>query len=165
MCALLGCTARSQKGGQEMIETQWGVATEDLAISISVSQADFRPCDTVEMHLILKNVGDGKVPIVQRSPWIDYAVTVRRGDASEVPKTPYALQMIDAAAYGRRATGELAPGETLAEPLELSKAFDLSAPGVYTVVAKREVYKKGRLDQYATVTSNELTMRVTDTKE
>lgn len=83
----------------------------------------------------------------------------------QVLQTPFARQQIEAAAYGRRATLEMVPEQTLVESVELSKGYDLSAPDVYKVVARRKTYRKGKLDEYATVTSNELAIRVVEPPE
>jgi hypothetical protein len=68
--------------------------------------------------------------------------------------------MIKAAAVGRRATRELMAGEVVTESLELNKAYDMTRPGTYVVIVTRETYQKGKLDHFATVTSNELTIKI-----
>ena len=164
-CALMlvfniRCFTPSTERMNNMNEIQWGRSTEDLAISISVPEPVCRSGDAIVLSISLKNIGRTPVPIVVRSTWIDYATTVRYEDGTEVPKTEYALQMMEAAQEGRRLTRELMPEEVTTENLELSKAFEMTQPGNYAVVATRATYKRGKLDEYATVTSNELTFKV-----
>jgi hypothetical protein len=142
-----------------MNNPQWGKATEDLAISIQAARPRYKVGEPVTLDVRLKNVGKTPTRIVVRPDWGDYTLEVRRG-STVVPKTPFAEQMIEAAALGPRANAELGPGEVRTTRFELDKGFDLSAPGSYKVIVTRGTYKKGTLDQFATVTSNDLTLQI-----
>ena len=143
-----------------MDEPKWGPTTEGLAILLSVTKPEFKPDEPIILSVALKNKSDAPVPIVVRMPWVVYSLTVRFEGRSEVPKTPYALHLIEVGGLGARATSQLPPGEVTTANVELSAGFDMKRPGSYTVVATRETYKTGKLDEYATVTSNTLTIRV-----
>jgi len=158
----LNCAPPDTSWRKNMADNQWGTPTEGLAISISVPKPVYSPGAPIAMGIALRNVSTTPVPIVVRSVWYDYSLSVRDKDRAELTPTPYATQRIEAAAEGRRATRDLGPGQVLVEECELSKAFDMTRPGSYTVVATRETYKLGTLDQYATVTSNELTVTVSE---
>ena len=156
----LNCAPPDTSWRKSMTGNQWGTPTEGLAISLSVPEPVYRLGEPVVIDITLKNVATTPVPVVIRSVWYDYSLSVRDEDRAELAPTPYATQRIEAAAEGRRATRDLGPGDMLADDCELSKAFDMTRPGSYTIVATRETYKLGTLDQYATVTSNELTVTV-----
>lgn len=158
--ASLSYALPNTKGRKQMNKVEWGKVTEDLAISLSAAEPRYGPRDTITLNIALKNFGNTPVPIVMRSPWIDYTLSVRYDETTDIPKTAYAQQMIESAAEGRRANYQLKPGEVLTESIELSKAYDVKAHGLYKVVATRETYEKGKLDRYATVTSNELTIEI-----
>ena len=143
-----------------MAEIQWGMTTEDLAISIYVAKLQYKVCESIVLNLALKNAGDTPTPIVVRSAWSDYTLKVYREGFAEIPKTPYAVRKIEAASAGSRATTELMPGEVQTTSLDLDKGFDMSVPGLYKMIATRETYKKGKLDEYATVRSNELIIEI-----
>lgn len=143
-----------------MDDIQWGKRTEDIAISISVTEPIYIPDQAIVLNIIMKNVGKTPVPIVVRSPWVDYSTRVWFEGRTEIPKTSYALRMIKAATVGRRATRELMAGEVITESLELNKAYGMTRPGTYVVIVTRETYQKGTLDHFATVTSNELTIKI-----
>jgi len=152
----------------KMEEIQWGETTEGLAISISVAKPSYKKGEAISLNIVMKNFDEDPVPIVIRSTWIvirstwiDYSIRVLFENTTEISKSPHALQKMEAAAEGRRATSELKPGEILNESLELTKAYDLTQPGTYTVIVTRATYQKGKLDQYAVVASNELTIQVT----
>lgn len=148
-----------------MTEIQWGKPTEDLAISLSVAQRVYRMGEPITLNIALRNVGREPVPIVVRLVWYDYSLSVRHEGRTEIAKTTYATEMIEGAAEGRRATRQLAPGEVLSESLELTEGYRMREPGRYHVVATRETYKRGKLDEYATVTSNELVVEVRESRE
>jgi len=148
-----------------MSDIQWGKPTEDLAISLSVAQRVYRAGEPIALNIALRNVGREPVPIVLRLVWYDYSLSVRYEGRAEIAKTPYALEMIEGAAEGRRATRQLMPGEMRSESLELTEGYRMREPGRYHVVATRETYKRGKLDEYATVTSNELVIEVTESRE
>ena len=148
-----------------MRDIQWGKPTEDLAISLSVAQRVYRAGEPITLNIALKNVGREPVPIVVRLVWYDYSLSVRYEGRTELARTPYAVQMIEAAEEGRRVTRQLTPGEVLSETLELAEGYRMTEPGKYHVVATRETYKRGKLDEYATVTSNELVIEVRESRE
>lgn len=157
---LIGCSMSTKEGRNKMDDIQWGKPTEDLAISISVTEPIYGPDQAIVLNIAMKNVGKTPVPIVVRSSWIDYSTRAWFEGRTEIPKTPYALRMIKAAAVGRRATRELMTGEVVTESLELNKAYDMTRPGTYVVIVTRETYQKGKLNHFATVTSNELTIKI-----
>jgi uncharacterized protein YfaS (alpha-2-macroglobulin family) len=143
-----------------MAEHQWGSVTEDLAISLSVDKPVFRAGETIPLHIALRNFGTTPSTIVVWSPWVQYPLSVRDESGRELPETPYVQQMRNKAYQMRRAMHQLEPGELVTETLDLDKAFDLKKPGLYSVSAKHPTFKKGKLDQFAELPSNELAIRI-----
>jgi hypothetical protein len=156
----MACMSSMAEWRNKMEDIQWGEITEGLAISISTIKPGYKKGEAISLNIAMKNFDEDPVPIVVRSIWIDYAIKVLFEHTTEIPKSTYALQKIEAAGEGRRATSELKPGEILHESLELTKAYDMTVPGTYTVIVSRETYQKGKLDRYAVVKSNELTIKV-----
>lgn len=156
----IGCMISNRKGEAQMNDIHWGNKTEDLAIFLSAAKEEYKLNEPIELVISLKNFGTQPIPVVIRSPWIDYALNIRYESGADVRKTAYGFRMIESAVEGRRATRQLMPGETITEGLELSKGYDMKSPSAYKIVARRETYKKGRNDQYATVTSNELVIKI-----
>jgi hypothetical protein len=140
-------------------QIQWGQTVENQAIALSTAKPQFKVGETIVVQVTWKNFGKSPVSTVTRNTWIDYDFTVKR-DGTDIPKSPYALQMIEAGSLGRRATGKLEAGASVTDSIELDKGFDLRMPGQYKVAATRVVYKQGRLDEYATLKSNDLTVVV-----
>jgi len=143
-----------------MAEPQWGSMTEDLAISLSVDSPVFKPGETIQLYITLKNFGTTPSTIVLWSPWVQFPLSVRNEEGKEVPENPYAQEMREMAYQVRRAIHQLMPGEKVTETLDLDKAYDLQTPGLYTVTAKHPTFKKGMLDQFTEVPSNELAIRI-----
>lgn len=143
-----------------MANIEWGSVIEDLAISLSVDQPVFRLGDTIPLHIALRNFGTTPITIVMRSPWIDFSLLVRDENGREIPESDYMRQMRETAAQARRAMHQLMPGDVVTETLDLDKAYELKIPGLYTVSANHTTFKKGMLDQFAEVASNELKIRI-----
>lgn len=144
----------------KMEDLEWGETVEGLGISISVEKPIFKTGEAVFLDMMTKNFDKDPVPVVIRSTWLDYDIKVFSGKGGEIPKSPYAVQMIESAAEGRRALGELEPGAVLNDRLELTRAYDLATPGTYTVIVTRTAFQKQSRDQFAVARSNELTIEI-----
>ena len=138
----------------------WGPTAEGLAISISVAKKEYRAVGPIILNLALKNVSKRPTPIAVRSAWADYAVRVWFEGQGEVLKTEFARTAIETANEGRRMSVELQPAQIQSDSLDISKGFDLSRPGVYSVTATRETFKLGNTSEFAAVTSNILIIRI-----
>lgn len=158
-------TMPGKKGATAVSRTQpdefrWGDKEENLAMSLSVAKEAYRLGELIPLRISLKNFGSAPVPVVIRSPWSDYTLKIQYERRVNIEKTSYGLQMAETAAEGRRATRQLMPEEVITEDLELTQGYDMKLPGSYTIVASRIVYKNGETNQYATITSNELVVKI-----
>jgi hypothetical protein len=145
-----------------MTEFQWGSPTEDLVISITTDRPNYQIGEVITLNIALKNIGDSPLTVAMRSKWIDYAISAWDKSLTELQKSPYAIQMLETAAEGRRATKTIMPSEIIKQKIELTKVFDINQSGSYKIVATRETYKKGKLNEYATVYSNTLIIQILD---
>jgi len=145
-----------------MDDIQWGETTEDLTIAIYVDNPVYKPGETIVLNILLKNVGEMPLPLVIRSPWLDYNLRAWHEDSTEMSKTPYALRVIKVATVGRRAVRQLMPEEVITDTLEIDKVYDMSALGSYKIAATRETFKKQNSDEFATVESNELIIKIAE---
>lgn len=143
-----------------MATTEWGRQTEQMAMSISVDEDQYKVGEEILLHVATKNVGDQPVAIVVRSPWVDFTLLVRDASGKGIPKNSFGQQRTESGMQGRRLTKELAPGATHADDLEFSRGFHVSVPGEYHVVATRPVYRRGRTDEVTKLTSNAVTIRI-----
>jgi hypothetical protein len=144
-----------------MNRTEWGSPKEDVALSLSTDQSVFKLGETVRLTFSLKNIGVVPVTLQVRSPWVDYELIVRTEGGSQLDESLYAQHKREVAEQGRRMYSQLMPGEETTNTLELEKVSDFPSPGLYMVSAKRQVFKKGTLDQLIEVTSNELRLKCT----
>lgn len=153
--------ALSCKNGKiDMEKINWGERVEDLAISVSALRTEYKLREAIAVNLFIKNFGDTPALIAVRSPWIDYSLTVLYEGKAKVLMTPYGNQMTESAALGRRSKRHLIPGEVVSDTFDLDQAYELKSPGLYQVVATRQIFKRGKLDEFATLKSNELDIRI-----
>jgi len=144
-----------------MEDNEWGEITQGLAISISVAKPSYKRGEAISLNIALKNFSEDPVPIVIRSTWIDFSTEVFLDKGNQLPKLPYAVQMMESALEGRRMSSELKPGAMIEETLELTTVYDMTTPGAYSVIVTRTAYHKGKMDQQAVVASKELAIQVT----
>ncbi len=154
-------TDQDSKGLQPMKERQWGEKKEGLAISIVVSEADYKKSDDIVLDILLKNFGANPVPLVVRSQWIDYTYVVSNSLGQHTMKNAFGRQREEAGQEGRKMIVDLRPGESRSDEFELSKAFDLK-PGTYTVFVARTFQNSSHAGQLVTVRSNLITFRVVE---
>lgn len=144
-----------------MMERQWGEKKEGLAISVAVGKDSFKESELVGLNVVLRNFGTAPVPIVVRSPWVDYVYTVRDSRGNELPMNAYGQQRAKASLERRKIIRDLQPGESQEDDFELSKGVDLEHPDTYTVFATRTFPWPGHAGNSFTVQSNAITFQTT----
>lgn len=134
---------------------------QQATFSITISAPDSVAMSSkLKIDIACKNVSDHQIPSSKAGfggPW-DYTVDVRLGVSEPVPLTEYSkiLQGIDTGESKRTLSPEerrrefrrhvtsgstiiqfLAPGETQKDEIPVSKLYDLSKPGRYTIQIQR----------------------------
>ena len=138
---LMAQTAPTQ-GKAEREKEAWGEPVGGLAISISTEKPAYRPGEPIALKVRLKNVGRTDVRAFEDrySFTGPYSVTVSLPDGKKAPQTMYAKRMfeLEAARWeGSGVTKKLRPGEELVSSEGLSRWFDVTLAGKYTVTAGR----------------------------
>jgi len=136
--------------------TAW---SQGVSISISTPNATVHPGDPIPIHFVMTNTTDhaimvGRVPS-DSSAEFHYQLQVSEASGRSVPETDY-HHRIAGGWSGSRLQFDLKPGEKLEEDTEFTKQFDLSAPGTYTIQARRWVEGEVKYSEW----SNKLTIVV-----
>jgi hypothetical protein len=120
-----------------------GDGPQPFTIAIKVTNGALRVGDEVRIHVTLENVSSKQI-MIRRTPSPaqaeeHYAVRVRYADGKDVPRTEYGTAADSRQFAGSKIKVRLMPGETMEEDTVLSKQFNLSSPGEYTVQLSRPV--------------------------
>ncbi len=164
------------------VKKTWGKAVEAQALSIGSLRAAYAPGEPILLKVCFKNVGEKDVKVVYADPLGLYQVSVLLPDGKPAPLTLFGIQResgprvsvlprdgkpapltlfgIQREAGPREssefALGTLKPGEETCDELELSRLFDFTLAGKYTVSVQRAVSVSSTLK----ATSNKLELTV-----
>jgi len=125
--------------GKGMSELEWGAPTAGWRLSASLDKEKFIVGELVLVTLVTRNVSNRTNKIQVRSRWITYDFEVR-DEHGPVRATRFGEQIEGNRGMGSMGEPEFSPGETVTIELPLSRLFDLSLVGKYTVRASRMVY-------------------------
>jgi hypothetical protein len=142
-----------------MNDVLWDQSVEDWTVSLIARRGSWKAGGPVLVNAVLKNVGRTAGRAVAQAGWALYQFSIRRGD-KEIPLSNKGRQLMEGAREGSTALLDLQPGQVQLASFDLSEAFDLSAPGTYRVNAARQVWKRNRPGEWATVQSNELVLEI-----
>ena len=141
---------------------EWGTAVKGQAISIATEKVTYAPEEAIVLNVVLKNVGQDDVLVVAMIPLGMYRLTVLLPGGKEAP-----LMLRGKIVYANRGDGSrsrlmLKPGEQRRVKFALSRLFDFSLAGEYTVFVQRNVLKGGKDLSMSKATSNTLKVMVND---
>jgi hypothetical protein len=146
--------------------TQPAPAEPKISITIKTAQSAVKVGSDVEVEVEMKNIsaeGVGFVPTsTMSSSTTSFRWDIREGAGKEVPMTEYGLKAncldspggVPRICAGSSFEAILDPGKSFRQKLALSKEYDLSRPGKYTIQA---LGFDGKTD----VKSNTITLTVT----
>ncbi len=142
---------------------QWGKQSGPFQLSIASDKDEYRPGEVVRITVTLKNVAshpvqheagrtfytaDVRVPSPDWLPWRPQARLTPLGERARYP------------AYDSIQGGKVQPGAEMTSDDEISKLYDMRAPGKYTItyVCKEPPEVKG--DPVVVIVSNEITVTI-----
>jgi hypothetical protein len=139
-----------QSGGAQKSEP----AEPWFAVTINTAKPVITIGTDVKLKVIFANKTNQGISVSAGAPGRDFDLDVRDGEGRPVPETAYGLKM-----HGEVPTpGNITvyrrislPGDKFEEELDLSKEYDLSSPGKYTVQLR------GRNPKFRAVKSNTIT--------
>jgi hypothetical protein len=157
---------------------KWGTAIENQAISIITNETNYAPGDTIILNIVFKNVGNMDIKTVNRHPLAMYNITVllpkgvllqRDNTIKEIKESPltlYGQRMNDNLnAINMRSIIILEPGDQICDNLELSRIYDFTLEGKYTIIVNKEIWKRDNEKEFTTVISNKLEITIDNQKE
>jgi hypothetical protein len=122
------------------------LCAQTAAVSSPLMATVSLPSNTVKMgqpviaFVTLKNTSQRLVTIVLTNPLRDFQIAVVDSKGVPVERTPYGKSMLHPPdVILRNFRKPLLPGESVREALELSLAFILTTPGVYSLSVSRIV--------------------------
>ena len=130
-------------------------------ISIQAKDYDDKEYGPVTLSIIVKNSGKGTVTYVEPTLFFDFGLTVKDSKGEEVPRTRYGEHIHHSIWNFERAVVELAPGKQKEYSLVVSRAYDMTLPGTYTIAATLADYPLEH-DESIPLRSNTITVKVPD---
>ena len=132
---------------------------DGVELTTASEQEAFAPGETVRIQFVLRNCTPKAIDLADSGPVFSYIIEVLNDQGRSVALTAQGAQLEEM----RRSTSghglEIPPGETHADEVELSRWFELSKPGRYTVRAARRLFPTG-YDDPVRLVSNILTITV-----
>ena len=141
---------------------------EGFTLAIDIRQPDnrlapagkrhcFEAGKTLYLAVRLKNVSNEKLNITDAYPESDFRIDLLDSKGKIAPLTLYGKNLrLTRLNQWANVRNTISPGESLKYELNLSRQFDLSVMGTYTVQASRRVPKMGGGRGVAVVKSNAL---------
>jgi hypothetical protein len=119
-------------------EKKWGEAVEGQALSISSEKPAYAPGEAIVLDITFKNVGQKVVYHSLTHPMMIYDVDVTLPDGKPSPLTLYGEFGGDRRGSGTART--LKPGEDMSAQIDLTRHFDITLAGTYTVSLATRVW-------------------------
>jgi hypothetical protein len=157
--ALISVDAFAGSESEKTVERTWGTAVEGQALSAMTEKAAYAPGERIILNVSFKNVGREDVKIVQTNPLALYHVSVLLPDGKPAPLTLFGKGTANCPIFAR-SVGTLRPGQETSATLPLSRLFDFTLSGKYTVSVQRGVWKDGAFSSTLKATSNKLEITI-----
>jgi hypothetical protein len=149
---------RSETG--KRVRQTWGKAVEGQAVSISSEKMAYAPGERILLHVRFKNVGRKEVRVLRAHSLALYKVSLLLPDGKAAPWTLFGKRQLDGSGEGSRDVDILKVGEESRVELELTRLFDLSLDGKYTVSVERAVWVDHVVRSALKATSNKLEITI-----
>ncbi len=123
----------------EECRREWGTAVDGQAVSIATNKSTYSPEEAITLNVVVKNIGQADVHFIEAMPLLMYTLTVVLPSGKEAPLTLYGKQATENWKDGSMSRRVLRPSEESIVNFALSRHFDLSLPGTYTIAVRRSV--------------------------
>ena len=131
---------------------------DGIELTIASEEA-FLSGEPVRLRLALRNCTPKAIDLADTGPVTSFVLEVLNDRGSPVDLTEQGKGIEEMRRHGSNFGLEIPPGETVVHEVELSRWFDLSLPGLYTVRATRRLFSPG-CDDPVRLVSNDLTIAV-----
>ena len=122
---------------------QWGVPKEGYAMSLSITNQEIAPEQAVVLTVKVKNISQKELLLIESGPGADFNFIVKDAAGKEAPKLRYQLHLeANEGVYTSNVVMSMKPGQVIEYQQNVSRRFDMSLSGKYTVQAYRNVVRK-----------------------
>lgn len=146
MLLSIGDAVHMEGGEPKQAETnsgQWGSISEGLQLSVQLEKVILRVREPIVLKLLIKNTTKEVLPLVVSSPDMDYQISIRDEKGQNVALTKYGEKLRrNAGDHLARAVIKVSPGQEVSHSLTVSEIYNMTAPGTYSITAKRTVFRR-----------------------
>ena len=156
----------SDKNEPKRDQHPWGQPVEGLRLSLRCAQTKYVVGDKIEVQVVIQNVDTKNQKVVDAHPLFIFDFQVMGPDGKALPLSKRGGAIVESAREGGKVTfHNLKPQEEIAFSLDLSEIYDLQNPGQYRVTAIMDIQQQKDEDKWSKLTSNPLTVTITEAKE
>ena len=119
----------------EVEKREWGKEVDGCRVSIQLKDYDEKKYGLVTLSLIFKRTGERRVRFEEPSLWTHYNLTVKNAKGERVPLTRYAEHLVRQSPDRKTVLVELPPDGQREYLLPMSRYYDMTLPGTYTISA------------------------------
>lgn len=115
-----------------------GEAVGGLTITVEIPRLSYRAGESILLKVTLKNVGQKELRFRQSTPYAMYDIMVKTENGTEIPKTRFGQKHAWGAAFPKSFL-TLGPGEEHSVSLPISRLFDMTLAGKYSIVVSKKI--------------------------
>ncbi|WP_437498396.1 hypothetical protein [Sorangium sp. So ce1099] len=138
----------------------WGLPEEDCRLSLGPPDLKVKAGQLVEVQLTFRNDGAKQIGFPRSAPWQDYKFNLLHND-QPVPLTRFGEHVLNTPAVDAATMVWLAPGQEYTSTSIISRVFDMSMPGRYTLEVSKELMRRSGTG-FMKVVSNQITIEVVE---
>lgn len=122
-------------------ETHWGESREGFSMTIILAKKEVDAGMPVFVTVSVKNVSTEDLRLVETNPKADFTFVIKDHEGKQVNELEYQKKLHEYQEILRRKVAMVSAGQQVDYRFNLSRRFDMSLEGTYTVQAHRQVLK------------------------
>jgi hypothetical protein len=138
---------------------EWGGVVSGQMISIKANKIEYAAEERIILNVLYKNVGTKTGYILESGIFVMYDIKILMPNGREAQKTAYGKAFEPIVIAGMTVTATK-PGEEKSRDIRISRYYDFSMLGTYTITIKQILYEDNKKMLY--VTSNKLNITISD---
>lgn len=151
-------TPGANAANAEEMKPQFGPRVEGCRVSVAADRQAYRFDQPVGVRLLLENGGGASVNVIHSNPVAVWRFEVRQPNGEPAPLT---LEGARQQSMGDVVVSSLDVGKSETSVVMLSRLYDMTLLGEYTVTASRQVWRQGQ-KKPTDVTSNMLKITIAE---
>jgi hypothetical protein len=157
--------ANSDSKNEQVGKRRWGRTVEGQALSIMTNKNKYAPLELILLDVVLKNVAKVDIYYINGAhPFDMYTVKVLLPDGKEAPYTRFGNHLSQRRNHQPATTSSvLKPGKQVSDSIELTRLYDMSLSGDYTISLQRQLWRGDAIDPKLKIESNSITITIKNT--